>query len=277
MSFRGSIDIASAILSAYRERQGIFETTNDLLENQMIPGVEPGSRDHARFYFYLIYNDHGTKSATLYARFRRLYTEKPQLFDPSYIAKYNSGNGTPPSFLKDAISGLGLRYPNQSAISWWSNTLQLLESYEGEPINLFRSTSDAVELFSRVQSFRGYGPKTAGLLIRVIVGVGFHHLNNFHKVPVPVDVHDTRIAYWTGIYKPVGARIDAGHLSEDAVHVRSVSALWQEAARQLHEPWPELDRALWLLGSRGCAERRCQLCPVRHWCEEGARVLNSRG
>jgi endonuclease III len=275
MSFE--VNIASAILSAYRQRQGVFETTTDLLENQIILGVDPGSEEHARFYFYLIYNDHGTKSATLYARFRQLYAEKPQLFDSAYLSKHSSGNGGPPSFLRDAISGLGLRYPKQSLISWWSNTMQLVRSYESKPINLFRSTSDAVELFGRVQSFRGYGPKTAGLLIRVIVGMGFHHLNNLRKVPVPVDVHDTRIAYWTGLYRPEGSGIDPGHLSEDAVHVKSVSALWQEAARQLHEPWPELDRALWLLGSRGCVGRRCQLCPVRQWCEEGLRVLNSGG
>lgn len=275
MSFKGGTGIASAILSAYRQRQGIFETTDDLLESQIIPGVEPGSKNHARFYFYLIYNDHGTKSSTLYARFRQLYAERPQLFDPAHLSKHSSSNGSPPAFLRDAISGLGLRYPKQSLISWWSNTLRLVKSYESEPINLFQSTSDAVELFDRIRSFRGYGPKTSGLVIRVIVGMGFQHLDNLHQVPVPVDVHDTRIAYWTGLYRPDNVSTDAGHLSEGTVHVKRVSALWQELALQLHEPWPELDRALWLLGSRGCVGHRCQLCPVQKWCEEGIRVLNS--
>jgi len=264
-------EIANRLIESYHQRKGIFSEVDSLLEYQCSDSVKRGSKEHANFYFFLIFNDHGTKSERLYDRFKKAYKENPHLFSPKQLV-YNEK-------LKDdlqkLIFRLGVRYPNQSFISWIENARKLVEKFEGEAINLFRSTSDAISLYKKIKSFRGYGPKTSGLLLRVIVGVPFNpNLRNIEKVLMPVDIHDVRIAIQCNVFTP----LDVNYKSYEEVYrnprnIKAVQILWKEAALAIGIKWEELDRALWLLGSRGCTPKKCNLCPIKDYCNEGRRYV----
>lgn len=266
-------DIVRLIEKAYQTRYGIFSDINNLLEYQVPDDVSPGSTKHARFYFYLIFNDHGTKSINLYSRFKQLFTESPCVFDPEYIAtKYK---GKEDMFKDKYLSSLGLRYPSQAAKSWIANSEKLISEYSGEPINLFLSSKSAKELYKAILSFRSYGPKTSGLLLRVIMGVGFNReLSNISEVPLPVDIHDSRIAFMCGLYNPDGV-VDIQQIYSSPAHIKNIESIWRESANIIGVDWEEIDRALWLLGSIGCMTKRCGECPVSNYCSTGKDVLSN--
>ncbi len=259
---------------AYEAREGIFSSVTDLLEAQVPPNVDYGSSEHARFYFYLIFNDHGTKSTRLYEKFKKLYSEASYLFDPVEVIKRFENRE---DYLRETfLSNLGLRYPKQATISWVTNSRILIDKYEGEPINLFLSAQSAPELFKKIKYMRGYGPKTSGLLLRVIWGAGFNrHLVDIHNVPLPVDIHDSRIAFICGLYRPNGID-DIYKIYGNPSHIQKIEKIWRNAAHQESVSWEGIDRALWLLGSRGCANKRCRECPINNFCEIGREVLNGQ-
>ena len=259
--------VSSLIMSEYIAKNGIFNSINELLEMQCPKTIEPNSEEHADFYFYLIFNDHGTKSINLYTRFKDKYERYPQLFDAKYIAECYINNEE--SLLEEHTSKLGLRYPKVATKSWIENSVMLLENFDGKAINMFNSTYDALELFKTINKFRSYGPKTSGLLLRVIIGIGFNRkLTNIENVPLPVDIHDSRIAYNCNIYRPKGID-DLQKIYTNPSHIKKIEKIWRDSAKSINVNWEELDRALWLLGSKGCANKECYICPINELCQIG--------
>ena len=267
-------EIVSLISSEYLDGKRIFKSVKDLLEYQIPLGVDYCSKEHARFYFFLIFNDHGTKSRSLYNKFKLLYKESPDIFSPKHISDNFDGNG---SILKTKyLSNLGLRYPSQSAKSWITNSVILVNDYDAEPLSLFQSTADAVRLFKKIKCFRSYGPKTSGLLLRVIRGVGFNRkLHNLADVPLPVDIHDSRIAYMCGLYRPKGID-DIYKIYSNPKHISNIESIWRDAAHKINVRWEDIDRALWLLGSIGCVNRLCIDCPINKFCTVGRSVIDEK-
>lgn len=261
--------VSSLIIKDYLGNQGIFQSTDELLESQCPVGIEKGSTQHADFYFFLIFNDHGTKSINLYNRFIEKHTKFPELFDAKYIVN----NFKESSILDEHLLNLGLRYPKQAAKSWIENSKKLLDKYDGKAIDMFRSTTDAVELFKTINSFRSYGPKTSGLLLRVIIGIGFNReLQNIENVPLPVDIHDSRIAFNCDIYRPDDIE-NLQKIYSNPSHIKKIEKLWRNSAQDIGIEWEELDRALWLLGSKGCVNKECHICPINHICQVGKELV----
>jgi hypothetical protein len=75
-------EIVRVLLSSFENKEGVFSDTKELLENQIPPQVNYKSKQHANFLFYLISQDHGTKSSKLYERAKKQYIEFPEYFDP---------------------------------------------------------------------------------------------------------------------------------------------------------------------------------------------------
>lgn len=263
---RGVDQISSLIIDEYLQKKGIFNTTISLLEYQCPKNIIQGSKEHANFYFYLIFNDHGTKSINLYKKFKEKYLQYNKLFHAPYIVKnFNQES------IYEHLSNLGLRYPKQAAKSWIDNSQKLLNEYEGEAIKMFTSTNNALALFNTIKSFRGYGAKTSGLLLRVIVGIGFNkNLYNIQDVPLPVDIHDSRIAYYCDLYKPKNVT-SLEQIYSNPSHIKKIEKIWRQSAYNIQIAWEVLDRALWLLGSQGCAHKKCSICPIKKICYMGQK------
>jgi len=249
------IEIVKKIMSAYKDEKGI-------LENQIPMGVEYCSSEHADFYFYLIYNDHGTKSTGLYERFKALYENHSELFDAKYIVEKYTNKEM--ELYKDYLQFLGLRYPKKSTQYWIYNATKLCEEFDGDTMQLYNYTDESLQIYKSIKSFKGYGDKTTGLLLRVIDGVGFNKkLLNFEDVPLPVDTHDTKIAIKCDLIE------EFDYEKADKKKLQKVSKIWQDAVNKTEYSWKELDKALWILGSVGCVSKQCFICPMVKDCKVG--------
>jgi len=258
-------DISRMLVNAFEKREGVFADTKELLENQLPPGVSPRSKEHSNFLFFLISQDHGVKSAKLYERAKTLYHHDPLLFHPDYIAmQYERAN------YEQAIGilqSLGVRYPKNGARVWVENSHVLRDNYESDARNIF--TGDSTAVMKRIRSFLGFGPKTGGLLFRVFVGLGFYVPPDSASVPFPTDIHDTRIAALTGL---ADIPVDITE-STYSPYVKIAEEVWRRGSVEASVNWFQLDRALWILGSKGCATERHFDCPIRAYCQIGKGLL----
>jgi len=254
---------------AFRQREGLLSETGDLVENQIPDGVEPLSRDHALFLFYTVANDHGMKSTRLYEKAKVLFLTQRNLFEPRGVVTDFVGPQDP-GLVNETGKWLGTRYPKETAKTWYVNSERLVQKYGGDPRNLFRSDPGARELLKEIKTFRGYGPKIGGMLLRAVIGLGFAEVSGIEEVPVPVDIHDSRISLLTGVLKlndGTEGKVDY------YAHVPLVQRALLNACNSLGIKWLDVDRALWLIGSRGCVKKRCRLCPLHDMCSIGGEVV----
>lgn len=254
--------IVRILVRSFERREGVFSDTKELLENQVPKGVKYRSRAHANFLFYLISQDHGVRSAKLYERAKSLYSSNPGIFDPDWILQYHRSEDD--SSLINILKSLSVRYPNNGARSWYRNSLRLRTSYAGDARGIFAQGS-AGEIIKRIREFHGFGPKTGGLLFRVFVGIGIGDPDGLYDVEFPTDIHDTRIASLTKI-----ADIPPTVSEENyASFVRIAERAWKQACQEESVNWLQVDRALWILGSKGCVTERHHDCPLRDCCVKG--------
>lgn len=261
--------VVARVHKAFNQHEGLLAETSDLVENQIPDGVRPLSKEHALFLFYIVANDHGMKSSRLYAHAKFLFLECQDLFEPHEIIR-NFTDPEDPKLIEATGKYLGTRYPKETAKSWYLNSKELLKKYKGNPINLFQSTSDARVLIKRIRDFRSYGPKIGGMLLRAAIGLGFSKVTGIEEVLVPVDIHDSRISFLTGILKTTsGSEYKLNYYA----YVTQVQKMLLNTCNLLGLEWLDTDRALWLIGSRGCVNKRCILCPLSDICETGKKTI----
>jgi endonuclease III len=245
------------------DRSGLLNEQDDLVENQLPPGVAAGSREHALFLFYIVPNDRGVRSAHLWRRAKDLYAAEPDLFEPASVSSRFCGKAEPlRQLLQETLKP---RYAGHAAKGWLCNSTVLLERFEADPRRLFAASADAPELLDLICTFSGFGPKTGGMLLRAAVGLGMASPHNLEAAEMPVDIHDTRISYLTSMlrFRDPDASVDSANYMSFAGPVRR---FFTEVCAEEGISWPEIDRALWLIGSRGCVPKRCELCPINSFC-----------
>lgn len=259
-------EICRALISAFEKREAVFSDIKELLENQLPDGVTPLSREHANFLFFLISQDHGVKSAKLYERAKALYTALPDSFEPRHIvSKYPASHPDGPINILQALS---VRYPRNGARSWLSNSYVLCTQYDGDARKIFHAVTSA-EAMKRIRALLGFGPKTGGLLFRVFVGLKLYIPPDEDDIPFPTDIHDTRIAALTDI-----ADIPSGVTESTYMpYVKLAEQVWRQACKEESISWLQVDRALWILGSKGCTNERHFDCPIRRYCKLGSEFL----
>jgi endonuclease III len=262
--------VVTRVHEAFRSREGLLSETDDLVENQIPSGVEPLSRDHALFLFYTVVNDHGMKSSHLYASAKTLFFEQRGLFEPFKIIETFLGSEDP-QLIESTGKRLGTRYPKETAKTWYLNSKRLAEKFGGDPRNLFQCTLDARMLMKEIQEFRGYGPKIGGMLLRAVIGLGFANVTGVEDVLVPVDIHDSRISFLTEILRFTNGN-ENGKI-DYYTYVNQVQKILLTTCNSLGLEWLDTDRALWLIGSRGCVNKRCRLCPLHDICTVGRAVV----
>ena len=203
------------------------------------------------------------KSTRLYQRAKELFNNRNDLFQPEDILEKYRGPEDE-NLIADTGAFLGTRYPRQTARNWYENTMRLQTLFAGDPRNLFSSHNNARRLLKEITAFRGYGPKIGGMLLRAIVGLGFNSPEGLEDVLVPVDIHDSRISFYTKI-----VTVDEMQELKSVdyySHVRQIQAVLRDTCKSLGLPWLDIDRALWLVGSRGCAKQHCSPCPINEFC-----------
>jgi endonuclease III len=261
------IEIARVLEESFTNGVKIFSNTQNLIENQVPEGVRLLSKEHILFLFYIAPLDYLMKSELLYNRAKIMFKERPELFDPSYIA--NTFNEAKLQELANILQKyLGVRFPFEAANRWYKNSLLLLQSYEGDPRNIFKGITNARNLFERISKFRGLGRKTGSMLLRCLIDLGIAKVDDINDILPPVDIHDVRIAFRTKI--AYSKEYSEGNARK---FTRIIQDVWSYVCKKGNLNWLKVDRALWLLGSNGCAKKNCKNCPINNFCIIGSESL----
>lgn len=271
-----AVQLVRCLDEAFTRQAGVLAERDDLVESQVPPGATPGSLEQALFLFYVVPSDRGTKSSRLYTRAKELYAERPLLFDPTDVVQRFSGIADP-HLVEATGRALGSRYPAETARAWYTNSVTLIARHSGDPRRLLSCSSDARALLKEIQSFRGFGPKTGGMFLRAAIGLGYAVCSNLEDVLVPVDVHDCRISWQTGVIR--SRTVTCFEELDYHRHVALVQKILRDTCRDLRVSWLNVDRALWLIGSRCCVAGRCTECPLAAMCcvsEQGPRERAKR-
>jgi len=259
-----ALDVVRCLDVAFSRRIGLLASDGDLVERQVPRGVEIGSREHALFLFYIVPNDRGMRSNILYSRAKALFIERPSLFDPHAILDtYTSDEDV--ELVAATGKTLSTRYPAETAKAWYRNSRMIVDCYGGDPRGLFGCSHDARLLLREIRRFRGFGPKTGGMLLRAVIGLGYARpTEGLDEVLVPVDIHDSRISFYTGVV--ARAESEPGVPLEYRRYVTEIQHVLRDSCNEAGVSWLDVDRALWLIGSRGCVRRACDACPVHTYC-----------
>lgn len=255
--------IALDMLSvAIKSGFGLVSETSDLIENQIPSGIIRGSKEHALFLFATVPSDRGVKSSLLWKRAAQLYNDVPWLFEPLRFIGVAEGDNTWMSVKNLIADQLKPRYAHNSTRGWVMNAARLHREFDSDPRKVFSHGRDGRSSYATIRSFFGFGPKTGGMMYRAATGLGWASTIGAQSVEVPVDTHDVRLALQLGILIPDCAVVPASYQSLAPIVRKELTDACSDAGIE----WFDIDRAMWLIGSRGCASKRCSLCPLATVC-----------
>jgi hypothetical protein len=225
-------EVVIKVVSAYREGKGIF--SNKVNAEDLVPNVSKENK--ALFLFWVIQMDYSIKSSSLYKKANKLYSERPEWIQTSYLQKLSEEE------LRTLITRLSPRYPNEIFIRLSQNSRKLLNLFNGSAWNLVTQSQCAQELLSNIRQFRGFGPKLGNFLARTYIDLFNLEYDDLNTILPPVDIHDVRLTYEWGFNN-----------SKDMTtkNIKLVQQIWSTACTDANRSWITFDKALWLIGSEG--------------------------
>lgn len=226
-------DFTRRVVELMEKREGIF--VNRFNVEDWVP-QELDPRSKSCFLFFLTQLDYAIKSTLLYEGARKLYAVNTNFFSAEFILGL-----TEKELMDLLITYLRPRYVNEATFRYRVNSQKLLELYQGDPRNIFKS-KDAPAIIKKIWEFRGFGPKTGNLFFRSMVTTFEMDLANIDDVLPPVDIHDVQIAKLMGF-------VESDRMT--GRNIMLVKEMWSTACKEAHVNWLVFDKALWLLGSIG--------------------------
>lgn len=249
--------VLDPLMEAYRENRYPYyldrvRTPQD--ERHMPPSLERGTKEHAMFFWNVCYYMRGgTKSTFAVQQVSKLYEDRPDLFDCAQILE------TTEEDIVAELSAHKLGFQYTVAKAWRENAQRMLESYDGDPRNVFAGLQEAddpySELVSRVKNdnkgggFMGFREKMTSMIAYYLMDQDLVDVFNF---PIPVDLHVMRVSVETKMVQFPGIEYPANVYSEKLLKtLRDVYADYAE--RKGISPL-ELCNAVWLLSEALCGQ-----------------------
>lgn len=213
--------------------------------------LEYGSDEWIRYMFYSCLLDYGTRSKIYHNNLIETYHGYPQTFNPKFVLDNYKENRE--SLLKIMKENIHPRYPNV-ALDKWLNLSNELSKYDNLKDLLKDMKLEELEKF--IENIGGFGQKTGGLLIRLLVEARIiKEISDLHFIPI--DRHDIEISYLNGI-------IDKDNLNDQ--EIRSLSDILIKCGHDLNMDARTVDKYLWNIGNTFCNKRDCFNCPLRENC-----------
>ncbi len=213
-----------------------------------------GSNEWLIYVSYSCLLDYGVRSKIYHNNLINTYDKYSFIFNPSYVRD----NLKKEELLKIMRENIHPRYPNV-ALDKWINLSSKLAEYDD--LKKFFEVMSLEELEAFIKSIGGYGQKTGGLLIRLIVDAKvIKTSDDLHFIPI--DRHDMEISYLNGI-------IDKPNLNEN--EIRLLSDILISKGHELGIRASTVDKYLWNVGNFFCNKGKCLDCPLGDHCKKGKR------
>lgn len=256
------INTVNAKNSLVRLQQFFSKTSMTSKAEVLLPeNIEHGSIEHYRYLFYSCMLNYGMKSSILHENLMKLYEQKPLIFSPKYICKTYENNF---DALADILrSYVHVRYPNQCAKNWFFLSQILHEHYNDNPKELFVGKNTYHDFQSTILKLKGYGQKTGGLLLRMLIDNGL--LSPIDGIAdIPIDRHDIDLSIWLGVI----TGLTAEDIKKNKKVIELLSVTWVKVSNELHISPSVTDQYLWLIGSQFCTKDKCSSCPLNNDCSK---------
>ncbi len=277
-----TIEMCRVVTRAWENKQGYL--ANCLPPEEMFhpEGIEPGTREHSLYLFFVAWLSRSGKSANQVMRVaRRITHAQPWLIDPLRI----DTDKREIEVLQEAIPFATDQYDR---VGWWLETLELVRTqYDGDVRNLMLSQTTALKsgnvwqardgLIDRLCDMKGIGHKIAQLTIMWYQSVDWKfalpsHWQLFGKDPVvAVDIWMLRLLEQTSclhrfksdhrdrIGRPVADYLSRVLYEQDLDHIAYAQGAWHIMAR-IHRSWQ-------LKQNDAARARHCYSgCPVHDIC-----------
>ena len=204
------------------------------------------------YYLYMFYScllDYGMRSKIYHQNLVKTYKNYPEIFNPDFVLSMNEDD------LRNIIvSSIHPRYPNV-ALKKWIELSNVLKKYESIK-DILKRMNSFQELNCFIKGIKGYGQKTGGLLIRIIVD---SRICNFEEEidSIPIDRHDIEISYFVNI-------IDSKTITSS--DIQNLSDAYVNVGKELHINPSNIDKYLWEIGNSFCNKKDCKNCPIYSFC-----------
>ena len=246
-----------------------FQENKDLkTANIILPSsIKQGSVEHFKYLFYSCMLNYGMKSKVLHENLKLLYEENPCLFNPEYVLDVYEHNMCA---LADLLrSKIHVRYPNQSAKNWINLSKIILTKYNGNFNEIFINKQTYLEYQDAIFQLDGFGQKTGGLLLRMLIDEGFiKPLDGIAEIPI--DRHDIDLCIWLEVINGITAE----DIKKSKEVIGKLSKIWVNVSNDLNISPSITDQYLWIIGSKFCSKTQCNICPLNSLCINKAAKNN---
>ena len=251
-------EIGKVLHEQFSTKTGYFE--GHVMPEYIMPDIEPGSREMALYYTYVLALDYQTDAHKLWRNSRNQYNMYPEMFEPEVILS------TPDGELREFVRSLGARFPTNGADAWKTISRILQSRYRGDPRNLTEKPITSRELTMRLDKFPYIRGKKIGTLFQRVMGdLGLLQISDLDRVDVAVDLQVSRFTFYTGALKPVDSV--SGSVQQPPIRP-AIEKIWRDAAKNIGtSPW-KLDQPIWVIASNQCTRQMCAPCPVKELCEK---------
>lgn len=221
--------------------------------------IVKGSDLHYRYLFYSCLLNYGMKSSVLHENLLHLYESMPLLFSSKYI--YENYLESCDELAEILRLFVHVRYPNQCAKNWIFLSTLLHTEYHDNPKELFLGGSTYYDFQSVIFQLKGFGQKTGGLLLRILIDDGL--LEPIDGIAeIPIDRHDIDLCIWLGVI----SGISSDEVKKNKKVIELLSATWVKASNELSISPSITDQYLWIIGSQFCTKSQCIVCPLYNQC-----------
>lgn len=238
-----------------------YKDSSDNLASVDFPEkLKVGSNEWLVYVFYSCLLDYGTRSKIYHNNLIKTYEMFPQIFSTKDVL--NNFGEKRESLLKIMKENIHPRYPNV-AVDKWLKLSSELAKYDNLKEHIAKM--NLLELEGFVKNIGGFGQKTGGLLIRLIVEAEIITSESDLNF-IPIDRHDIEISYLNGI-------VDKKNLNNQ--EIKRLSDLLIKRGHDLGINASMVDKYLWNVGNSFCNKGDCTNCPLRENCKTKMEVVNN--
>lgn len=184
--------------------------------------------------------------------------ERLQHFELDKISELNHDELTKIIKRKPALH----RYPSNISRYILSATSDLISKYDSDASNIWSNNSNAIDIVSRLEEFKGISHKKAALGVLLLVRDLGIEINDKENINLIYDIHIRRICLRAGFC--------ANDTIEDITNV----------GRYIYPEFPgRLTSSMWAIGRNICRPTNpiCDLCPLNNVCDYNLIIRGENG
>jgi hypothetical protein len=237
-------------LSAYRERKGLFSFVHHLTNGPQhiyVPdGMEKGSLEHFRYFFFVTPTDHMQDSRTLYSNHMSLYADQPWLYSEKVLELGKEK-------LAETFQKYKIGLHNENA-RFWVNNAQTLQEFGGDPVRIFKHCGSTIEgVLAWREEYRKEHKRNPLLCFEhKIASLYMLYLAEFGGLRFPKDAFAVDVHVMFQMLQ-VGAVVLHERMGNTQVARVIRELICDECAYRPYEDKIDLANALWLRGNEGCS------------------------